>query len=123
MRKQPRTKALTRVLSLSATLAVAMFVTSPWAATAHVAPKTKVPPTEDAFVRLRTCESGGDYTAKNRNRYFGAYQFSPSTWRAMGLAGLPHEAPPEVQDDAARRLQARSGWGQWPACARKLGLR
>ena len=122
MRKQPRTKALTRVLSLSATLAVAMFVMSPWAAVAHVHHR-QAPPTDDAFARLRSCESGGDYAAKNRNRYFGAYQFSPSTWRAMGYAGLPHEAPPEVQDDAARRLQARSGWGQWPGCARKLGLR
>jgi hypothetical protein len=23
----------------------------------------------------------------------------------------------------AKRLQARSGWGQWPVCARKMGLR
>ena len=121
MRKQPRTKALTRVLLLSTTLAVATFLISPWAAVAHVHHRD-VPATDEAFARLRQCESGGDYARAGR-RYFGAYQFSPSTWRAMGYAGLPHEAPPEVQDDAARRLQARSGWRQWPGCARKLGLR
>ena len=27
------------------------------------------------------------------------------------------------QDEAAHRLQAGSGWKQWPACARQLGLR
>lgn len=122
MRKQPRTKALTRVLLLSTTLAVATFLISPWAATAHVH-RSLVPPSDDAFARLRACESGGDYGAKAGKRYFGAYQFSVPTWRSLGLDGLPHEAPPEVQDDAARRLQARSGWRQWPGCARKLGLR
>ena len=121
MRKQPRTKALTRVLPLSATLAAATFLAFPWAATAHVHPQAR--PTDDSFVRLRACESGGNYTANARNRYFGAYQFSRSTWRSMGYVGLPHESPAEVQDEAARRLQARSGWGQWPGCSRKLGLR
>ncbi len=122
MRKQPRTKALTRVLLLSTTLAVSTFLISPWAAVAHVHHR-QVPPSGDAFARLRSCESGGDYGAKAGNRYFGAYQFSAATWRSLGYDGLPHEAPPEVQDDAARRLQARSGWGQWPGCARKLRLR
>ena len=27
-----------------------------------------------------------------------------------------------TQLQAAKRLQARSGWGQWPSCARRLGL-
>ena len=30
---------------------------------------------------------------------------------------------PGVQDQAAAQLQARSGWGQWPACSRAAGLR
>ena len=29
------------------------------------------------------------------------------TWRTLGYPGLPHEAPPEVQDEAARKLQAQ----------------
>ena len=73
--------------------------------------------------RLRNCEAGGRYQANSGNGYYGAYQFSAGTWRALGFGGLPHQAPPEVQDQAARKLQARSGWGQWPACSRKLGLR
>lgn len=78
----------------------------------------------DVWAALRQCESGGNYAANTGNGYYGAYQFSASTWRSMGTGyAYAHEAPPAVQDDAAQRLQARSGWGQWPACSRKLGLR
>ena len=76
-----------------------------------------------AFAGLRQCESGGDYAANTGNGYYGAYQFSLSTWRSLGYAGHPHEAPAATQDEAAVRLQARSGWGQWPSCSRRLGLR
>lgn len=73
--------------------------------------------------RLRNCEAGGRYDRNSGNGYYGAYQFSAGTWRSLGYKGLPHQAPPEVQDEAARKLQARSGWGQWPACARRIGAR
>ena len=73
--------------------------------------------------RLRNCEAGGRYKANSGNGYYGAYQFSAGTWRSLGFSGLPHQAPPEVQDQAARKLQARSGWGQWPACSRRIGAR
>jgi hypothetical protein len=72
---------------------------------------------------LRNCESGGDYTLDTGNGYYGAYQFSRATWNALGYPGLPSQAPPAVQDEAAARLEAVAGWGQWPACARLLGLR
>lgn len=77
----------------------------------------------DDFARLRACESNGNYSINTGNGYGGAYQFSLSTWRSLGFSGLPHQASPSTQDAAARALQARSGWGQWPACSRKLGLR
>jgi hypothetical protein len=80
-------------------------------------------PTGDAWARLRQCESGGNYRTNTGNGFYGAYQFHPGTWRGLGFPGLPHQAPPEMQDEAARKLQARSGWGQWPACTRRLGLR
>jgi hypothetical protein len=80
-------------------------------------------PTGDAWARLRQCESGGNYRVNTGNGFYGAYQFHPRTWRGLGFPGLPHQAPPEMQDEAARKLQARSGWGQWPACSRRLGLR
>jgi hypothetical protein len=78
---------------------------------------------DDVWARLRHCESGGRYDINTGNGFYGAYQFVPSTWRHLGYPGLPHEAPPEMQDEAARRLQARSGWGQWPVCSRRAGAR
>jgi len=79
--------------------------------------------TGDVWARLRSCESGGRYRANTGNGFFGAYQFHPRTWRTLGYSGLPHEAPPDVQDEAARKLQARSGWAQWPVCSRRIGAR
>lgn len=77
----------------------------------------------DVWARLRHCESGGRYDINTGNGYFGAYQFLVSTWNRLGYPGYPHEASPAMQDEAAQKLQARSGWGQWPACSRRLGLR
>ncbi len=68
------------------------------------------------------CESSDDYSINTGNGYYGAYQFALATWYGLGFTGLPSNAPPAVQDEAAKMLQARSGWGQWPACAAKLGL-
>jgi hypothetical protein len=78
---------------------------------------------DDVWRRLRNCEAGGRYDANSGNGYYGAYQFSAGTWRSLGYGGLPHQAPSEIQDEAARKLQARSGWGQWPACSRRIGVR
>jgi hypothetical protein len=77
----------------------------------------------DVWAKLRACESGGRYTTNSGNGFYGAYQFHPRTWRNLGFPGLPHQAPPEMQDEAARQLQARSGWGQWPVCSRRIGAR
>jgi hypothetical protein len=81
------------------------------------------PAPADVWAKLRHCESGGRYDVNTGNGFYGAYQFAAGTWRNLGFPGLPHEASPEMQDEAARRLQARSGWGQWPACSRRLGMR
>jgi hypothetical protein len=78
---------------------------------------------DDVFAKLRRCESGGRYNANSGNGYYGAYQFAPGTWRSLGYSGLPHDASPETQDEAARKLQARGGWRQWPACSRRIGAR
>jgi hypothetical protein len=74
------------------------------------------------WAELRQCESGGNYSTNTGNGYGGAYQFSQSTWSAIGMSGSPSSASP-AQQDAAQRLQAQSGWSQWPACSAKLGLR
>ncbi|MCB1027418.1 MAG: transglycosylase family protein, partial [Microthrixaceae bacterium] len=50
-------------------------------------------------------------------------QFSLSTWRAFGGQGMPHQNTPSQQIEVAKRVQAQQGWGAWPSCTRKLGLR
>lgn len=139
MRKHARSKALPAVLFLSLNFLAADVVISPVAASARTlrnrsrvrvrpaarprpAVRPQAPVTPENLAALRFCESGDDYT-RTGGRYFGAYQFSPRTWSSLGYEGMPHEAEPEVQDEAAAALQARSGWGQWPACSRKLGFR
>lgn len=72
--------------------------------------------------RLAACESGGNWAINTGNGYYGGLQFLPSTWRAVGGTGLPHQHSRAEQIKRGKILQARSGWGQWPACARKLGL-
>jgi hypothetical protein len=76
----------------------------------------------DPWPALRQCESGGNYAADTGNGYYGAYQFNLGTWRSLGFGGLPSQAVPAQQDQAAQELEARRGWDQWPSCARRLGL-
>jgi hypothetical protein len=80
------------------------------------------PVVSDVWAGLRRCESGGNYAENTGNGYYGAYQFSAATWHGLGFPGLPSDASPAVQDRAAQQLQARSGWGQWPSCSRRLRL-
>ncbi len=81
-----------------------------------------VAPAGGVWYELRMCESGNNYSENTGNGYYGAYQFALSTWYGLGFTGLPSNAPPAVQDEAAAQLQAQSGWGQWPACSAALGL-
>ncbi|MEE6295748.1 ubiquitin-like domain-containing protein [Georgenia wangjunii] len=94
---------------------------APAPAPAQAAP---APATGDVWGRLAQCESGGNPSIVSANGlYHGLYQFSVATWRAVGGSGLPSQASPAEQTQRAQALQARSGWGQWPACSAKLGLR
>jgi len=76
----------------------------------------------DVWARLAQCESGNT-NANTGNGYYGYFQFSASTWRSVGGTGLPSDHGYGEQLHRAQILQQRSGWGQWPACSRKLGLR
>jgi peptidoglycan hydrolase CwlO-like protein len=63
------------------------------------------------------CESGGNYGALNPSSGAGgAYQILPSTWRAYGGQGVPHQAPPAEQDRIAAMIWADSGPSAW-SCA------
>jgi hypothetical protein len=74
------------------------------------------------WLSLRRCESSDTYTENTGNGYFGAYQFSQATWTGLGYPGRPDQESSAMQDEAAMKLQAQAGWGQWPACAAALGL-
>ena len=72
--------------------------------------------------KLAACEAGGNWAINTGNGYYGGLQFSLSSWRGVGGSGLPSEASREEQIMRGQMLQARSGWGAWPACSAKLGL-
>ena len=72
--------------------------------------------------RLAACEAGGNWAINTGNGYYGGLQFTASSWRAVGGSGLPSDASREEQIMRGQMLQARSGWGAWPACSAKLGL-
>ncbi len=74
------------------------------------------------WASLAQCESGGNAGTNTGNGYYGLYQFSAATWHALGGSGLPSDASAAEQTRIAQKLQASSGWGQWPACASSLGL-
>jgi peptidoglycan hydrolase-like protein with peptidoglycan-binding domain len=69
--------------------------------------------------KIAQCESGGNPQAVGgAGRYRGKYQFTRSTWAAVGGSGDPAAASEAEQDQRAAALLARSGTGQWPVCGR-----
>jgi uncharacterized protein YabE (DUF348 family) len=73
--------------------------------------------------QLAQCESGGNWSINTGNGYYGGLQFSLGTWQAYGGSGYPHENSKAEQIRIATKVRdARGGYGDWPACAAKLGL-
>jgi hypothetical protein len=73
--------------------------------------------------RLAQCESSGNWSINTGNGFYGGLQFTQSSWRAAGGSGSPQNASRSEQIRVAQRLQQMQGWGAWPACSAKLGLR
>lgn len=73
--------------------------------------------------QLAKCESGGNWAINTGNGYYGGLQFTLGSWQGVGGSGYPNQASREEQISRAQILQSRSGWGAWPACSAKLGLR
>jgi uncharacterized protein YabE (DUF348 family) len=73
--------------------------------------------------RLAQCESGGNWSINTGNGFYGGLQFSLGTWRAYGGTGMPNKASKATQIAIAQKVQADVGWGAWPACSSRLGLR
>ncbi len=75
---------------------------------------------------LAQCESGGDWHARTGNGMYGGLQFTQSTWESAGglsFAPRPDLATREEQIQVGERVQDQQGWGAWPACAQRYGLR
>ena len=73
------------------------------------------------WAALAQCESGGNASIVSSNgKYHGLYQFSVSTWKAVGGSGLPSQASASEQTYRAKLLYQRAGAGQWPVCGKKL---
>ncbi|WP_323960861.1 DUF348 domain-containing protein [Arthrobacter sp. JZ12] len=79
-----------------------------------------------AWDALAQCESGGNWSINSGNGYYGGLQFSESSWLGAGggkYAPLPHQATRAEQIATAEVLKQNGGWGHWPSCSAKLGLR
>ena len=95
------------------------------AAATLMAPTASAAPDSD-WDRLAQCESGGNWAINTGNGYHGGLQFSGQTWRAFGggkYAPTADQASRAQQIDIAKKVQAQQGWGAWPACTSKLGIR
>jgi hypothetical protein len=84
--------------------------------------------TGSVWDRLAKCESGGRWDYNGSSGYDGGLQFSPKYWPFMAnLAGVTDDyawqATREEQIRVAEVILKRQGWGAWPACSEKLGLR
>ncbi|MGA9869770.1 MAG: transglycosylase family protein [Rhodococcus sp. (in: high G+C Gram-positive bacteria)] len=91
-------------------------------------PGTEVPPVENGAVwdALAQCEATGNWAINTGNGYFGGVQFDQNTWeRQGGLKYAPRAdlASREEQIAIASVTQRSQGWGAWPSCTSRLGLR
>ncbi len=91
-------------------------------------PGTEVPPVENGAIwdRLAQCEATGNWAINTGNGFYGGLQFDQNTWeRQGGLKYAPRAdlATREEQIAIASVTQKRQGWGAWPACTSRLGLR
>ncbi|MBG9259004.1 resuscitation-promoting factor [Corynebacterium belfantii] len=76
--------------------------------------------------QIAQCESGGNWSINTGNGFTGGLQFVDSTWLGLGggvYAPQAYLATREQQIAIAEKVQAAQGWGAWPACTAKLGLR
>ena len=87
---------------------------------------------------LADCESGewdrnsnpisgtANWHSTEHGLYQGGLQFHPDTWDGFKPSGYPDEAYQANRNQqirVAERVLEAQGWGAWPACSRKLGLR
>ncbi|NLG55322.1 MAG: DUF348 domain-containing protein [Rhodococcus sp.] len=91
-------------------------------------PGTEVPPVQNGAIwdALAQCEAGGNWNINTGNGYYGGVQFDQNTWqRQGGLKYAPRAdlATREEQIAIATRTQQTQGWGAWPSCSSRIGVR
>lgn len=72
---------------------------------------------------LGSCESGMDPAKNTGNGFYGAFQFTPSTWTSTtgGQYSYAHQAPLDYQKQAVQKLLSGSNiYNQFPGCAKKM---
>jgi hypothetical protein len=85
----------------------------------------------DVWDRLAQCEASGNWAANTGNGYRGGLQMDAAFWSNHGglrYAPAPHLATRAQQTQVAINgrdglVGKAQGWGAWPVCSRKLGLR
>ncbi len=91
-------------------------------------PGTAAPPVGDGSIwdALASCEAGGNWAINTGNGFYGGVQFDQNTWeRSGGLQYAPRAdlASKDEQIAIATVTQQRQGWGAWPVCSVRAGLR
>ncbi len=103
-------------------------LSEPVAATVRIGTKPGAPfvPPGSVWDALAACEATGNWAINTGNGFYGGVQFDQNTWeRWGGLEYAPRAdlASREEQIAIAKKTQAVQGWGAWPSCSSKLGLR
>lgn len=100
----------------------------PVAAEVAVGTKPGAPyvPPGSVWDALAQCEATGNWAINTGNGFYGGVQFDQNTWDRWGgqeYAPRADLATREEQIAIATKTQAAQGWGAWPSCSSKLGLR
>ncbi|MFC4605453.1 transglycosylase family protein [Rhodococcus kronopolitis] len=91
-------------------------------------PGTEVPEVTNGATwdALAQCEATGNWAINTGNGYYGGVQFDQNTWERQGglkYAARADLATREEQIAIASQTQRTQGWGAWPSCTSRLGMR
>ena len=102
-------------------------ITKPTPTTVRIGTKPGAPHVpHGVWDQLAQCEATGNWAINTGNGFYGGVQFDQNTWDRWGgqeYAPRADLATREEQIAIAKKTQAAQGWGAWPSCSAKLGLR
>ncbi|MEU3557038.1 transglycosylase family protein [Streptomyces fragilis] len=122
-----RTAASSALLALAASLASCTPSPGPEGAPGPPARAPRpCPPDRWPWECVADCESGGRWHVNTGNGFYGGLQFKHSTWVAFGggaYAARADLATKRQQILVAEKVLASQGWGAWPVCSARYGLK